>query len=77
MTSGCEQVSSLLQLIGFALLAVWAGMVFGWPASLLVAGVELLILGVATSDDFHLSTWLAARRQRRRHRREAQAEGIV
>ena len=40
----------VLQLLGFAALVAWAGLVFGWPASLLPAGLELILLGLAAAD---------------------------
>lgn len=43
-------MGALCSWLGFVLLAAWAGLVFGWPASLLVAGVELLVIGLALSD---------------------------
>ena len=40
-------MSTVLELIGFALVAAWCAFVFGWPAALLASGVECLILGLA------------------------------
>lgn len=39
-----------LQLLGFALLALWAALVFGGPAALLVAGGSCLIVSFGVSD---------------------------
>lgn len=40
-------MSTLCELLGFALIALWAAFVFGWPAALLAVGVEALIVAFA------------------------------
>lgn len=37
---------ALLQLVGFAAIAVGIGALFGWPVGLIVAGIETVLVGV-------------------------------